>query len=568
MTINEEIRTKQNSIMLGILFLIALLYIIDTGPDDIQPWDEAMYIVRVKSIVNFGDWLDQTNHSVGGLYSASHPPLFIWLTAVSLSVFGENHFSLRLFSVLFSIGILFLLFFFFKDKRIGLIGTLITASIPVYYFYSHQAQLDIPVTFFMLLSIFLFKKHEEEKNKKILLFSGIAWGLAMMTKIAVGLIIPISIVIYSIILIQQKNKKFQEVFQELGIFILTGAIIFLPWHIYMCMTNENFLSYFLNYHILQRITTGVENNVKSLGFFYYVNQSFVFFSGAILFIYFTFKTGLKDRANLLLYSVIFVAFVIISFSSTKLQSYFIMLIPFLSLIIAQGLFAGRNERKGKYILAILSVFLAVWSFSQDFRNGIKLLITNFEVTNIVLWYSISGIILILIFTILTKKYGLKQVIILILLLLIFTGFYNKREPYYSSNIEKISNSFFEDDARNLVYVDFRAMSYTYNPQITYYFRGVDLGWIKNKNFQLIEVDLLEKHSKIEGYSNSNINIKKPGLGKLCIKGEIIKEDSYVIVTSFLIGEIRKIDCFSKKLSDKNLIGKDSSYYYYKIQNIK
>ncbi|MEP7145789.1 MAG: hypothetical protein ABI792_02135, partial [bacterium] len=46
---------------------------------DIQPWDEGMYATRVLSIHTYGDFIDQSSHSTGGFYSASHPPLLIWI---------------------------------------------------------------------------------------------------------------------------------------------------------------------------------------------------------------------------------------------------------------------------------------------------------------------------------------------------------------------------------------------------------------------------------------------------------------------------------------------------------
>ena len=200
MKIIEKIESEQKIILTGILLVITLLFLFDTGPGEIQPWDEAMYIIRAKSIIHYGDWLDQTSHSVGGFYSASHPPLFIWLTAISISLLGENLFSLRLFSVVFSTGILWLLFYFFEERIKGFFAVLITACIPVFYFYSHQAQLDIAVTFFIVLSVFLYNKYENKQNKYLLIFTGIAFGLAMMTKIAVGLIVPLGLLIYNLIL--------------------------------------------------------------------------------------------------------------------------------------------------------------------------------------------------------------------------------------------------------------------------------------------------------------------------------------------------------------------------------
>ncbi len=558
MKLIEEIKSKQSYLLVSILFLISILYISDTGPSEIQPWDESMYIVRAKSILTQGNWLDQTNNSVGGLYSASHPPLFIWLTSISISLLGENHFSLRLFSVIFSVGILIIMFLFFREKKYGLLASFITSLIPIFYFYSHQAQMDIPVTFFMLFSVFLFNKYEENNSKKVIVMSGIVWGLAMMTKIAVGLIVPTSILIYSLILVYQKKKNIKTIINELLIFLVSGSIIFLPWHLYMIISNDNFLNYFLNFHILQRYSTGVENNVKSLGVFYYLNQAIVIFSGTLPFLYFSFKNGLRDKTIILLVSTAIVIFFVISLSATKMQTYIIMLIPFLSLIISKGLFEAWESdisndklKPEKIIFVIISICFSFWSFSQVFRDNFKLMISNFELSNSIIVYTLSAIIIIAILLYLTKRYGMKPIILFAVITLIISAYNNPRKAYYKTKIEQNAKEFYKDNLNSLVFIDSRSGSFTYNPQITYYFNGIDLGWQKNMKFSFIDIDSLEQKM-----NNSRNNI--PDFSK--------SDKTLIIITSYAKNRIKNNRSLNQLLSDKYLFDKDFTYYYYKIKS--
>src|SRR3990170_4016742 len=98
---------NKRSFVVASLLLVGLLRFVNLGFGEIQEWDEALYAVRAKSVANFGDWLDQSNHSVGGLYSASHPPLFVWLTALGYEVLGISNFSTRLWSAIFGCGLIF-----------------------------------------------------------------------------------------------------------------------------------------------------------------------------------------------------------------------------------------------------------------------------------------------------------------------------------------------------------------------------------------------------------------------------------------------------------------------------
>ena len=49
-------------------FILALvcLYAIRLTSIEVQPWDEGLYAVRGQSIAQFGNWADQTQHTIGG----------------------------------------------------------------------------------------------------------------------------------------------------------------------------------------------------------------------------------------------------------------------------------------------------------------------------------------------------------------------------------------------------------------------------------------------------------------------------------------------------------------------
>jgi len=76
------------------LFLIAVK-IPTLISDDMQPWDEGMYATRVLAIHEFGVFLDQSEYSVGEFYSASHPPLLIWIGYIFTLIFGRIYFHIN-----------------------------------------------------------------------------------------------------------------------------------------------------------------------------------------------------------------------------------------------------------------------------------------------------------------------------------------------------------------------------------------------------------------------------------------------------------------------------------------
>src|SRR3972149_5023847 len=109
---------SKGSVISGILLFVCGLRFVNLGFGEIQEWDEALYAVRAKAIVQLGDWptkdltgwLDQTAYSVGGLYSAAHPPLYIWLTAITYRLFGITEFTTRLWAAVFGSGIVVIMY--------------------------------------------------------------------------------------------------------------------------------------------------------------------------------------------------------------------------------------------------------------------------------------------------------------------------------------------------------------------------------------------------------------------------------------------------------------------------
>lgn len=93
-TIFESPSAKQTErLYVFALLAVGLLRFLNLGFEDLQAWDEALYAVRAEGILRFGGFLDQTQFSIGGLYSSLHPPLYVWLTSVSFFLFGVTEFA-------------------------------------------------------------------------------------------------------------------------------------------------------------------------------------------------------------------------------------------------------------------------------------------------------------------------------------------------------------------------------------------------------------------------------------------------------------------------------------------
>lgn len=464
----------QNILLLIIIAFISLTRMYDLGSLEIQPWDEAMYAIRAKAAALNDQWIDQTEYSVNGLYSSSHPPLYIWLTGLSFKIFGINSFSARLWSSLMGIGIIIFVFFIPSHRKAGFIAGLILATNSFFNAYTRQGQLDIIYIFFIVAGLWSWIKFEQTNDKRLLLLTGLIFGLALMSKIIVGLFFIIALGLYKLIQYLFKSANLKESLMELLIISIIGISLALPWHLFMLIKYGNsFLNYFLFFHIFERSLKGVESNTQSLGYLFYINQLIILMPVicAVL-IYYWKKIISPQRKKLFLYLCFFIVpFIIFSISKTKLRTYSLVMLPFMSLLGGELLLGLGKQKKINMILPVMAIFFIFWSQFPEFRYQLKMFASNsFYQVIIIDIVLLSLLVLTIIFY---RKIQGKNWVFTFLIIMIITSFTSETRLYYQGNLNMASDLFFKRGYQTLIYID-NPQAIT-NPQLNYYFNGIDKG---------------------------------------------------------------------------------------------
>ncbi len=477
-----------------------------------QAWDEAIYAMRSISIVEHGDWLDQTAHACGGFYSSSYPPLYIWLSAATMEIFGISPAALRIWSVIFAVGTMFLIFFIPKDRRVGLMAALTLGTLPIYYLFSRAGQLDSTFTFFIFLGIYFWVKSDDSAKdnsiNKWIILAGVAFGLALMSKIIVGLFLPFTLFLYLIIKsARARNINWAE-YKLLAIVVIIGLAVAMPWHIYMYTVHGmSFVNYFFEYHIFRRAFAAVTIHSKKLGGLYYVNQLIIIFSASLVLLFH--KRTLKTifTANAMYFAAFCVPFLIFTYSTSKLISYTIPMMPALALLIAGSGIAIYEQKKVSLGLMISSIIIAGWSLSQVLRTETKQVFTatGFSPES----YLIIAAIGILIFAVIifrnkiTGRFFVLSIAIFMIARLILTTPMDRSK----SIIESAAAEFKKNNYENLIFVTPTDKIRIVNPQISYYFGGIDLGWRKNKHFAYYQNAAGLKAINYDSLSNAMIILR-------------------------------------------------------------
>ena len=231
-------------LLFGILFVAALLRLINLGAGDMTGSDEVFYSFRAVGMLDFDNsptqpsilqQLDPERPLWSRLSFSDHPPLVFLIQNIFMNIFGENNFGFRFPSAVLGVISVYLVYLLgqrlFSENR-GLIAAAIYAVTVNGVYISRMGLQEAYVIFFLLLASYLFLKALE--RDKYFLWTGAALGLGFLAKYNIFILVPIFLT-YIIIFRRDvfKNKKFW-----LGAVI--AALIFSPVIVYNLMLYKNF----------------------------------------------------------------------------------------------------------------------------------------------------------------------------------------------------------------------------------------------------------------------------------------------------------------------------------------
>jgi 4-amino-4-deoxy-L-arabinose transferase-like glycosyltransferase len=329
-----------------ILFLIPfILYI---GLLSVMPQmepDEARYSLISSAMNQSGNYV--TPHIKNVIY-LEKPPLVSWATAIFFKIFGENDFSARLFAALCTWGCILLAYFIgrhFRDQETGLYAAMLL-TISLYPFIIGRMNiLDMPLAFFVCLSIWLGYLALQKQNKKHLLYLFYLFcALAFLTKGVIGVLFPFGILIVWLIWIG-RWRQIWKLFSPIGILIF--SVVAFPWLILAQKENSDFLWFFFVREHFLRFTTKMHG--KTEPFYFYLP---IIIGGMVPWIFYLIKawnnnyikTSLFKRdENKLLIVWFLLIFIFYTLSSSKLVTYVTPL--FLPIALFAGCIFKRYEEE-------------------------------------------------------------------------------------------------------------------------------------------------------------------------------------------------------------------------------
>jgi 4-amino-4-deoxy-L-arabinose transferase-like glycosyltransferase len=236
-----------------IIFSLSPLFIYKLGQSSLVSWDEAWYAAIARNIIKTGDFL---RLYWNGKSYFDHPANGFWWMAISFKLLGVSNFSARFASAAF--GILTLVFTYLLgrglfNRWVGFSASVALVSAPWFLYRARSGNLDIFLTFFFVLSLWLAIKSVSQK--RLFLVLGISLALLFLTKT----LVPLAIILPLVIIYWGKKMEWKWLLKGVVVFLLVVGM----WFASQLVLNASFIKRYF-YIGLPGVTTQTSylDNIK------------------------------------------------------------------------------------------------------------------------------------------------------------------------------------------------------------------------------------------------------------------------------------------------------------------
>ena len=231
--------------------------------------EEGRYVGVAWEMLRSGDWIVPTQN---GLPFFHKPPLFYWLTAASMQLFGINAAAAR-FAPLLAASLAGFAFYAVTRRRAGApvarVALGVLATMPFFFGAAQFANLDMLVAALIACAIIFAADAALDLGRgrphhKALVLAWACAALGVLAKGLIGLVLP-GLVVGAWLVASGQARTILRLVSPLGLAVFT--LIAAPWFIAVQQQYPGFARYFFIYHHFERFTASGFNNVQPWWFF-------------------------------------------------------------------------------------------------------------------------------------------------------------------------------------------------------------------------------------------------------------------------------------------------------------
>ena len=269
MTNNKAMETQRQRYALYLVLVYVLVYLLPLGAKPVIIPDEARYAEIPREMLISGNWVSP---HLNGLRYFEKPAMGYWATAVSLKLFGENAFAMRLPSALAAglsaFAIFLLLRRFSSNTSTALPGAMAYLTMLGVFLIGTINILDSLFSFLLTAAFasFYFAHREQDAGTRLnwLLLLGAFCGAAFLSKGFLAFVL-LGIVIVPFVIWE---GRWRELFSRGWIPVLAALAVVAPWAIMIHIQEPEYWHYFIWEEHIKRFAA--EDAQHSEPFWYYL----------------------------------------------------------------------------------------------------------------------------------------------------------------------------------------------------------------------------------------------------------------------------------------------------------
>lgn len=357
---------SDRALIAAVLAFAAALFIAGIGRGSLWDQDEAKYTQVAREILLTRDPI--TLH-VNGRPWFVHPPLYMWLQALTGGTFGFSEVSARIWSAVFGVVGIYatiLVGVMLFGRGPALLAGVVLATTFEYFVLSRLAIFDVVLTAFMLLAFYAFLRAIRTGERRFRYWAALWAGLGILTKGPIALLLP-ALVTAAYLAI--RRIPLGGVRRWIGPGALAAAVG-LSWYlIEWARFGWEFVRIVIGYYTVVRFVGVVEGQTGP--WWYYAP---VFGIGAFPWTAFVLAAlpyhfrRRREDGSLLVLLWIGVTVVFYSLAGTKLPNYVLPAFPFTALSVAvlwHDAFAGRRPAQRALGIAFAGTTVALIVFAGE-----------------------------------------------------------------------------------------------------------------------------------------------------------------------------------------------------------
>ena len=387
-----------------VIFILAITLLLQNSWVEGMFFDGHLYAAFGKNAVEKGKWL--VPHLMESAYGdfSQHPPFIFILEGIFFKIFSIHEVTSRIFVSLFALltlGFVYRSSLKNQGKNFALIAATLFILIPPLLKKSRFPNMDIPLMMFTFVALYQYYRGQLEGKMQDWILCGLGFGAALLTKGAMGMLVPAGIGFHLLF-----SKRWKNLLAPgFWVAFVLGLAVFSIWPLSLKMTGryvifEEYLGYVFGLG-KGEYAKGFHSPVYTYPLFL-IKQTPHLLIAFLYGLYRWLKKKEKNEFVVFAYASFFGMLTLLSVSSVKLSNYLLSLYPFYAIGAAWGAYPllEKHFSKFKKTILVLAVFapLVLLTFpltnksrrDQGLYQSLNILRSSKQVGMIKRWYVVAG----------------------------------------------------------------------------------------------------------------------------------------------------------------------------------